>query len=180
MTLRMENVSEDQIDKTAQDLKKSIDRLMDRDWLPEMDGYLGFVADEVALEHHWETVRAGVEKKPLALCVDSGLDFLTRAGREIRYKTGRKPGAREKFRKHLTLCARCEIREECLDLAIRFNETRGIWGGTFPHERRTLRDMRGQNKCDDCGMFRKPEELEQGEYSVCKPGFGCAKKRRTP
>jgi len=130
-------ITEDRLDDEALNLTASIDRLMDREWLPEMDGYLGFVADEAALEQHWEEVRAGVTKKPLALCVDSGLDFLSRAGREIRYKTGRKPGAREKFRKHLTLCARCEIREECLAIAIRFNETRGIWGGTFPHERRT-------------------------------------------
>ncbi len=130
-------ITEDQLDQEALNLRTSMDRLMDREWLPEMDGYLGFVADQVALDHYWEEVRTEVEKKSAARCVDSGLDFLTHAGREIWFKTGKRPGARKRFREHLALCSVCEIREECLDIAVRFNERRGIWGGTFPHERRT-------------------------------------------
>ena len=48
--------------------------------------------------------------------------------------------------------------------------------------------MRGWNRCDECGMFRNPEQMEYGEaptmdfgghvslneYQVCKPGYGCA------
>ena len=47
---------------------------------------------------------------------------------------------------------------------------------------------RGWNKCDDCGKFRNPEQMEYGEnptmdfgahvslneYQICKPGYGCA------
>ncbi len=130
-------ITEDQLDQEALRLKTSMDRLMDREWLPNMDGHLGFVADQVELGHVWEEVRVGVEKKSVARCVDSGLDFLAQAGRTIGYKTGRRTGARKRFKEHLDLCAACEIREECLEIAIRFNERKGIWGGTFPHERRT-------------------------------------------
>jgi WhiB family redox-sensing transcriptional regulator len=34
------------------------------------------------------------------------------------------------------ICARCSVREECLDYALRTRETHGIWGGLNELERR--------------------------------------------
>lgn len=40
-------------------------------------------------------------------------------------------------------CARCSVRRECLDYALRTNEKFGIWGGTSERERRRMRRQRG-------------------------------------
>jgi WhiB family transcriptional regulator, redox-sensing transcriptional regulator len=37
------------------------------------------------------------------------------------------------------VCARCDVREECLESALANQEEFGIFGGTSPHERRQLR-----------------------------------------
>jgi WhiB family redox-sensing transcriptional regulator len=39
------------------------------------------------------------------------------------------------------LCARCAVRAECLDTALRANETHGIWGGLNELERRHLTEQ---------------------------------------
>jgi WhiB family redox-sensing transcriptional regulator len=36
------------------------------------------------------------------------------------------------------ICARCSVREDCLDYALRTRETHGIWGGLNEFERRQL------------------------------------------
>lgn len=36
------------------------------------------------------------------------------------------------------ICARCEVRSECLDFAQRTDTTEGIFGGMLPKERRQL------------------------------------------
>ena len=36
------------------------------------------------------------------------------------------------------VCARCDVRAECLDYALRAGERYGIWGGLAPQERRAL------------------------------------------
>lgn len=36
------------------------------------------------------------------------------------------------------ICARCDVRQECLDYAIRIREPHGIWGGLTERERRVL------------------------------------------
>lgn len=40
------------------------------------------------------------------------------------------------FRSAKEVCARCEVREECLDFALRNGEQFGVWGGLAPQERR--------------------------------------------
>lgn len=40
------------------------------------------------------------------------------------------------------VCARCQIREECLDYAVANHEQHGIWGGTSEKERRIIRRAR--------------------------------------
>lgn len=37
------------------------------------------------------------------------------------------------------ICAGCDVREACLDYALRNDEGRGIWGGLSAQERRRLR-----------------------------------------
>jgi WhiB family transcriptional regulator, redox-sensing transcriptional regulator len=36
------------------------------------------------------------------------------------------------------ICAQCEVREECLEFALRVREPHGIWGGLTEVERRRL------------------------------------------
>jgi WhiB family redox-sensing transcriptional regulator len=35
----------------------------------------------------------------------------------------------------LHVCASCPVRDQCLEFAMRTNESHGIWGGTTPEER---------------------------------------------
>jgi len=66
-----------------------------------------------------------------ALCVDSGLDFITNEqGEAIGGKS-----KRDKFRGQLALCESCGFTEPCLQIALRENWTTGIWGGTMPRDR---------------------------------------------
>jgi len=37
------------------------------------------------------------------------------------------------------VCARCPVRESCLDFALRTNQQYGIWGGTDEDQRRRIR-----------------------------------------
>ena len=37
------------------------------------------------------------------------------------------------------ICGQCELKQECLDYAIRFRETHGIWGGLNERERSKYR-----------------------------------------
>lgn len=37
------------------------------------------------------------------------------------------------------VCASCPVRAECLDWALNTGQADGIWGGTTPEERRTMR-----------------------------------------
>ena len=49
----------------------------------------------------------------------------------------------EDQRQALELCARCPVREPCLEYALREREMYGIWGGVLEPDRRTLiRDLR--------------------------------------
>lgn len=41
-----------------------------------------------------------------------------------------------------TICASCTVRRACLEYAMTHHEIHGIWGGTTPRERRTLRRQR--------------------------------------
>jgi WhiB family transcriptional regulator, redox-sensing transcriptional regulator len=41
-------------------------------------------------------------------------------------------------------CARCCIRQRCLDFAIDSHEVHGVWGGTSEEERRVIAARRGE------------------------------------
>lgn len=44
------------------------------------------------------------------------------------------------------ICARCTVRQECLDFAMRTGEMHGIWGGTTPEERIRVRRQRNRDR----------------------------------
>ena len=44
----------------------------------------------------------------------------------------------------MRICARCTVRQQCLDFAMRSGEKDGIWGGTTPEER--IRARRARNR----------------------------------
>ena len=54
--------------------------------------------------------------------------------------TGESPSERRvRERAAKQICARCPVRVECLDYALRVNEPFGIWGGLSERERRRLK-----------------------------------------
>jgi WhiB family redox-sensing transcriptional regulator len=57
--------------------------------------------------------------------------------------SGGAPSAREEDQA-LRICARCAVRQQCLDFAVRTGEMHGIWGGTTPAER--IRDRRSRTR----------------------------------
>ena len=54
------------------------------------------------------------------------------------------------------ICARCQIREACLDYALDAGPIQGVWGGTTEHERRLLR-QRGRR-----ARLRRSQEQAAG------------------
>lgn len=44
------------------------------------------------------------------------------------------------------VCARCEVRRQCLEYALNNKEQFGIWGGTSERERRRLRRERSRRQ----------------------------------
>lgn len=53
------------------------------------------------------------------------------------------PARGEETRQAKKVCARCPVREECLDFALENAEKFGIWGGLSERERRGERRRRG-------------------------------------
>lgn len=51
-------------------------------------------------------------------------------------------GSRINWSAALTVCARCPVREACLDYAVRTSQPDGVWGGATPAERHRLRARR--------------------------------------
>ncbi|TMK32315.1 MAG: WhiB family transcriptional regulator [Actinobacteria bacterium] len=62
---------------------------------------------------------------------DSSLFFAPNYFEKRDQKEGREAKAK-------ALCARCPVREECLEYALQIHESHGIWGGLNEMERRQL------------------------------------------
>ena len=52
------------------------------------------------------------------------------------------PGRGESAEPARRVCARCPVREPCLDYALRHGITHGVWGGLAERDRRALRSRR--------------------------------------
>lgn len=52
------------------------------------------------------------------------------------------PGHGASNREGLAVCARCPVRDPCLEQALATGETYGIWGGTTERDRRSIRRKR--------------------------------------
>ena len=52
------------------------------------------------------------------------------------------PGKGESLRPAKAICARCELRDPCLEYALHWAVV-GVWGGTGERERRAIRAQRG-------------------------------------
>jgi WhiB family transcriptional regulator, redox-sensing transcriptional regulator len=62
------------------------------------------------------------------------------------------------------ICGMCEVRETCLEVALRNSEKYGIWGGTSERERRALRaDRLAALGLPNTGKPRKP--IKHGTYA---------------
>jgi WhiB family transcriptional regulator, redox-sensing transcriptional regulator len=44
------------------------------------------------------------------------------------------------------ICARCDVREPCLEFALAANQDAGVWGGLTEDERRTLKRARQRRR----------------------------------
>ncbi|MFC8278236.1 WhiB family transcriptional regulator [Streptomyces sp. NPDC057271] len=69
------------------------------------------------------------DDEPACRGVDPGFFFPPDAGGGM---------AAEQVARAKALCLRCPVRQKCLEVAVRFRESEGIWGGTTPGERRKL------------------------------------------
>jgi WhiB family redox-sensing transcriptional regulator len=44
------------------------------------------------------------------------------------------------------ICGTCKVQTECLEFALQINERYGIWGGTTPEERNTMKRRRQRER----------------------------------
>jgi WhiB family transcriptional regulator, redox-sensing transcriptional regulator len=78
--------------------------------------------------------------RPLAACKGEDASFFFAPG-----YFERRQQKDDRERKAKALCARCEVREECLEYALGIREGHGVWGGLNEMERRAVlrqRDLR--------------------------------------
>jgi len=62
----------------------------------------------------------------------------------------------------LRICDGCQVRQQCLDFALRTGEATGIWGGTTPEER--IRVLRARHHRPGRRTWREaPRELAEAE-----------------
>jgi WhiB family redox-sensing transcriptional regulator len=76
-------------------------------------------------------------------------------------------GNRTDWSAALAVCARCPVRQACLDYALRTNQPDGVWGMATPSQRRTLR--RPDPICADCGcQFPRPRNSASLRCESCQ------------
>lgn len=65
---------------------------------------------------------------------------------ELFFPVGTTGPAVEQSEEAKRVCARCEVREPCLEFAIATNQDAGVWGGLTEDERRSLRRARQRRR----------------------------------
>ncbi len=77
----------------------------------------------------WRTLAACIEEDP-----------------ELFFPVGSTGPAVEQAEEAKRVCARCDVREPCLEFAIATNQDAGVWGGLTEDERRTLKRARQRRR----------------------------------
>jgi len=72
-----------------------------------------------------------------------------------------------------SICAECPVREQCLDYALRYNESHGIWGGMGERQRRAARYQRNlvrprAVKCGTRGGYDEHRRLGTETCAACR------------
>ncbi len=65
---------------------------------------------------------------------------------ELFFPVGSTGPAVEQAEEAKRVCARCNVREPCLEFAIATNQDAGVWGGLTEDERRTLKRARQRRR----------------------------------
>lgn len=75
-----------------------------------------------------------------------------------------------------SVCARCPVRDDCLDHAIATDERWGIWGGMTPTERRAEAARRGHRKpekapvsCGTLAGYFRHGNAKEAACEACQP-----------
>ena len=75
-------------------------------------------------------------------------------------------------------CNRCEVRRECLQSALDFPDTVGVWGGTSTYQRKSLKRRRSRSSCPVCGSRSIAVIPQQdGQDELC---LGCGLSWKAP
>ncbi len=77
----------------------------------------------------WRSIAACIEEDP-----------------ELFFPVGSTGPAVEQAEEAKRVCARCDVREPCLEFAIATNQDAGVWGGLTEDERRTLKRARQRRR----------------------------------
>jgi WhiB family redox-sensing transcriptional regulator len=65
---------------------------------------------------------------------------------ELFFPVGSSGPSIDQINKAKKVCARCSVRDQCLDYALETNQDSGIWGGLTEDERRAMKRRARQNR----------------------------------
>lgn len=65
---------------------------------------------------------------------------------ELFFPVGTTGPAVEQAEEAKLVCARCQVREPCLEFAVATNQDAGVWGGLTEDERRSLKRARQRRR----------------------------------
>ena len=81
-----------------------------------------------------------------------------------------------------TICAGCDVREQCLAWAIDHKQDYGVWGGRTVKERKRLLKNSGENtlhKCQECGAPFHADPRARPKYCPdCRPAVHRRQKQK--
>ena len=102
---------------------------------------------------------------------------------DLFFPVGTTGPAIEQIRSAKEVCEACEVRQPCLDYALRTNQHDGVWGGTTPTHRRKMKPetlvcadcwgrfpfhKRDQVRCEPCQERHRRREQSRWHHEVGK------------
>ena len=86
----------------------------------------------------------------------------TTADTAIFYPPSRGVGHKIDWAEAKAICDSCEVRQPCLQYALRTKQHDGLWGGLTPHQRRKLRTVGSQAPCPTCdGTYTRNGSIDR-------------------